>query len=54
MVESNLVAGKQSIGDGKDLTYGQSITDACVDWADSETILAQLAAAAQRRKRNRS
>jgi len=50
MVESNLVAGNQSIGDGKDLTYGQSITDACVDWADSETILAELASAANKRR----
>ena len=45
MVESNLVAGKQPIGDGKDLTYGQSITDACIDWSDSEAVLAQLARA---------
>lgn len=50
MVESNLVAGSQSIGDGKDLTYGQSITDACVDWSDSETILEQLAQAARQRR----
>lgn len=40
MVESNLVAGKQSIpADLADLRYGQSITDACVDWETTERML---------------
>lgn len=45
MIESNLEAGKQSIGPPETLTYGQSITDACIDWAATETVLAQLASA---------
>lgn len=46
MVESNLQSGKQSITDDLSaLTYGQSITDACVNWADTEKILEQLSAA---------
>ncbi len=32
MLESNLVAGVQKLVDGKALVYGQSITDACIDW----------------------
>jgi len=37
MVESNICAGNQSItADIKDLTYGQSITDACIDWKTTE------------------
>ena len=43
MIESNLVEGNQSIGDGTQLTYGQSITDACINWADTEQCLANLA-----------
>ena len=32
MIESNLVAGRQDVVPGKPLTYGQSITDGCIDW----------------------
>ena len=32
MVESHLVAGRQDLVPGKPLTYGQSITDGCIDW----------------------
>ena len=43
MIESNLVAGNQSAPKSSDdrskLTYGQSITDACVDWATTEAML---------------
>ncbi|MEN3259715.1 3-deoxy-7-phosphoheptulonate synthase [Sodalis endosymbiont of Spalangia cameroni] len=42
MAESNLVAGNQSLGDGTPLVYGQSITDACLGWEDSERLLAML------------
>ena len=31
LIESNLIAGRQDLGDGP-LTYGQSITDGCIDW----------------------
>lgn len=50
MIESNLVAGRQDIAPREDLTYGQSITDACIDWADSERVLEQLAAAVRARR----
>jgi 3-deoxy-7-phosphoheptulonate synthase len=55
MVESHLVAGRQDVVAGKPLTYGQSITDACIGWADTEPLLDGLAEAVrQRRKAKRS
>ncbi|WP_448213926.1 3-deoxy-7-phosphoheptulonate synthase AroG [Colwellia sp. MEBiC06753] len=42
MVESHLVEGRQDLVDGKVETYGQSITDACIGWNDTETLLAKL------------
>jgi len=40
MVESNLVAGSQSLSASlEELTYGQSITDGCIDWDTTEKIL---------------
>ena len=45
MAESFLVEGNQKVVEGQPLTYGQSITDACIDWADTETMLADLASA---------
>ncbi|WP_022940839.1 3-deoxy-7-phosphoheptulonate synthase AroG [Psychromonas hadalis] len=42
MVESHLIEGRQDLVNGKVKTYGQSITDACIGWADTETLLAQL------------
>jgi 3-deoxy-7-phosphoheptulonate synthase len=50
MIESNLVAGAQSLGNGKELVYGQSITDACVDWAETQGMLRELAGAVQKRR----
>jgi 3-deoxy-7-phosphoheptulonate synthase len=55
MIESHLVAGAQKFTPGKDqpaaLTYGQSITDACLGWEDSLATLGELSAAvAERRK----
>jgi 3-deoxy-7-phosphoheptulonate synthase len=32
MLESHLFGGNQSLGDPKELNYGVSITDACLDW----------------------
>ena len=49
MIESNLVAGRQDMKDPTTLTYGQSITDACIGWEDSEQVLNQLYAAVQTR-----
>lgn len=44
MIESHLVAGKQAIAqDLSKLTYGQSITDACVDFGTTATMLRSLA-----------
>ncbi|MEM8808629.1 MAG: 3-deoxy-7-phosphoheptulonate synthase [Cyanobacteria bacterium P01_G01_bin.38] len=46
MIESHLIAGNQSIPENlDDLTYGQSITDACVDFDTTAKMLRQLAAA---------
>ncbi|MCB1516943.1 MAG: 3-deoxy-7-phosphoheptulonate synthase [Hyphomicrobiaceae bacterium] len=43
MIESNLVGGRQDLKPGSGLTYGQSITDACIDWDSTKQILAGLA-----------
>jgi 3-deoxy-7-phosphoheptulonate synthase len=43
MIESNLEAGNQPLGGGKDLRYGVSVTDACIDWAATEGLLRELA-----------
>jgi 3-deoxy-7-phosphoheptulonate synthase len=51
MLESNLVAGKQSLSRGKTLTYGQSITDACLGWDDTFPLLRELAAAVRARSK---
>jgi 3-deoxy-7-phosphoheptulonate synthase len=51
MVESHLVAGRQDLTPGKPLTYGQSVTDACIDWATSVEVLDALAAAVKARRR---
>ena len=46
MLESHLVAGSQKIpADLSQLTYGQSITDACIDLDTTEALLEKLAAA---------
>jgi 3-deoxy-7-phosphoheptulonate synthase len=51
MVESHLVAGRQDVVPGKPLTYGQSITDACIGWADTEPLLENLADAVRKRRK---
>jgi 3-deoxy-7-phosphoheptulonate synthase len=43
MMESNLVAGAQPLVPGRPLVYGQSITDGCIDWAETHTLLGELA-----------
>jgi 3-deoxy-7-phosphoheptulonate synthase len=43
MIESFLESGNQKVIEGKPLTYGQSITDACIDLTESKQILALLA-----------
>ncbi|MXW53682.1 MAG: 3-deoxy-7-phosphoheptulonate synthase [Gammaproteobacteria bacterium] len=43
MIESHLIAGRQDIGNGRDLVYGQSITDACLGWEQTRKCLNRLA-----------
>ncbi|MFO7552842.1 MAG: 3-deoxy-7-phosphoheptulonate synthase, partial [Haliea sp.] len=50
MIESNLVEGRQDVVAGQSLTYGQSITDPCIDWEDTEILLNELAAAVRSRR----
>jgi 3-deoxy-7-phosphoheptulonate synthase len=54
MIESNLVAGKQTHVPGKPLCYGQSITDGCIDWQSTVEAMEMLAhAVTLRRQRGR-
>ncbi|MEJ1960901.1 MAG: 3-deoxy-7-phosphoheptulonate synthase [Gammaproteobacteria bacterium] len=53
MIESHLVAGRQDQVPGKPLRYGQSITDACIDWTTSVSVLERLAQAVQKRRLTR-
>jgi len=50
MLESNLVAGRQELRSKADLVYGQSITDACVDFPTTERALLGLAEATASRR----
>ncbi|AIW21868.1 phospho-2-dehydro-3-deoxyheptonate aldolase [Vibrio coralliilyticus] len=50
MIESHLVEGRQDLVDGQAPTYGQSITDACIGWEDTEKVLRQLADAVEARR----
>jgi 3-deoxy-7-phosphoheptulonate synthase len=58
MVESHLKAGAQKFTPGLDsvagLAYGQSITDACLDWDDSAQVLATLSEAVLARRRQKA
>ncbi|HYC42443.1 MAG TPA: 3-deoxy-7-phosphoheptulonate synthase AroG [Noviherbaspirillum sp.] len=50
MVESHLVGGRQDLVPGKELTYGQSVTDGCIDWDASVKVLEGLAEAVRQRR----
>ncbi len=50
MIESNLVAGRQDVLPGVTLTYGQSITDGCIDWTTTAQVLNVLADAVTARR----
>ena len=50
MVQSHLVAGRQDLVPGKELVYGQSVTDGCIDWESSVQVLEGLAAAVRQRR----
>ena len=53
MIESHLVAGRQDQVEGQELTYGQSITDACIDWNSSVELLENLADSVRTRRQKR-
>jgi 3-deoxy-7-phosphoheptulonate synthase len=50
MIESHLVGGRQDLGDCDGLLFGQSITDACLAWDESEPLLETLADAVRKRR----
>jgi 3-deoxy-7-phosphoheptulonate synthase len=50
MLESNLVAGRQEPGRRSSLVYGQSVTDPCMDWSATVSVLESLAAAVRTRR----
>ena len=50
MLESHLVGGRQDARPGAPLTYGQSITDACLGWDDTVPVLEELAKAVRARR----
>ena len=50
MLESFLVAGRQDLEADRDLIYGQSITDACMDWDTTVLTLDRLASAVRKRR----
>jgi 3-deoxy-7-phosphoheptulonate synthase len=53
MLESFLVEGNQKpvLGRADQLTFGQSVTDACIDWGQTARLVELLAAAVDRRRR---
>lgn len=53
MIEGHLVAGNQKVVTGQELTYGQSITDACLGWEDTAELLKILARATGERRTTR-
>lgn len=50
MIESHLIGGRQNACVGCDLVYGQSITDPCLGWEDTDKLLRELAASARIRR----
>lgn len=56
MLESFLVGGAQNLDTAKqlageqELVYGQSVTDACMEWDVTASVLEQLAASARKRR----
>jgi 3-deoxy-7-phosphoheptulonate synthase len=50
MIESNLLAGRQDVVPHMALTYGQSITDGCIDWQTTVPALNLLANAVEARR----
>ena len=44
LVESHLESGRQALRAGEPLTYGVSLTDACLGWHETEALLRDAAA----------
>jgi 3-deoxy-7-phosphoheptulonate synthase len=53
MVESHLIEGRQDLEPGRALTFGQSITDACLGWDDSVKLLGTLAEGVRARRKRK-
>ena len=51
MIESHLEEGNQKIGPLEEIKYGQSITDACVGWNDTEIMINQLSTAIENKRK---
>ncbi len=53
MIESNIVEGAQKLGDDpSELTFGQSITDQCVNWQTTVEMMSAMAEAVQQRRKS--
>ncbi len=50
MIESHLVEGAQKVVEGQELVYGQSITDGCIGWEETEGLCRNLANAVRSRR----
>lgn len=50
MLESNLTGGRQDLHPGQPLTYGQSITDGCIDWSTTLNVIEELAQSTRARR----
>ncbi len=53
MIESHLNEGRQDIKPGEKLAHGVSVTDACISFAQTQPVLAQLAQAVQMRRKGK-
>jgi 3-deoxy-7-phosphoheptulonate synthase len=51
MLESHLIEGKQKLGHVSQLIYGQSVTDCCIGWQETEKLLRLMAAEMSDEKR---
>jgi len=54
MAESHLLPGRQDVTPGRELTFGQSVTDACIGWEESVQLLYEMAGAVRRRRNSQS
>lgn len=52
MIESHIKEGRQDIQHGQKLTYGQSITDACIGWEETLPLFQKLSNAVRSRREN--